>query len=226
MEPMELQRIAELRAEAKAARDDGRPGDAIALLGPLATELEEMLRGHDPASPASSVEQRVAGELAETYGLLGSAHRDAGDHERALGAYDRGWEIEAGARYGLVSTYNAINRVVTRIVMAPERLSGRAGAAPGAEEVDVPEELDRLAARLSALVDGPRAADPWAAGDLALVEVLRGAAGAEAWDRFLDLAPPWAVRANLTTVSLLADLDTPRQEALEASRRRLGEHAP
>ncbi|HVF14695.1 MAG TPA: hypothetical protein VM942_08855, partial [Acidimicrobiales bacterium] len=138
----------------------------------------------------------------------------------------------AGARYesDQESTYNALNRLVTRILLDPASLSDAdaLGSHPTLEPVDVTESLAELQAKLIRNRDSG-VDDFWVIGDLALTASLNGdvEVGGEALAQFHALSPPPTAYAKYgDTFALLEALDTPRKEALSTARRWFEPNAP
>jgi hypothetical protein len=157
--------------------------------------------------------------------MLGGTRREQGDLVSAAAAYDDGSRIES--RYRARSSYNALNRLVTRILLAPGALSDPGVLRPERrlEFVDVPGALAELQARLERDVVGIRAGDMWAAGDLAVTAALNGDldVATDAVRRFAACAPPPSgYSAYRRTLEALARLDTPRRAALERMAELLG----
>ena len=147
-------------------------------------------------------------------------HHDQGDFLAAAAAYD------AGARYesDLESTYNALNRLVTRIVLDPESLTDAeaSGSHPSLEAVDVSQSLFELQAKLIRNRRSGDVHDFWTMGDLAVAAALNGdpEVEQEALERFHSLSPPVVAYAKYEeTFALLAALETPRKEALRSAQR-------
>jgi len=190
---------------ARAQRREGKLDDAAKTL------TEAIAATHDSA------------QLAELYGMLGGTRRDQKDLVAAASAYDTGFRHEAGSS----STYNALNRLVTRVLLDPASLSSsdalrRFGAL---DAVDVAESLAALEPTLRRDVDGPRRDDYWAAGDLALIAALNGNAveARRALDHLDSLTPPAFVYEKYReTFAEVAGLGTPRKAMLSELRDRLG----
>jgi hypothetical protein len=192
----------ELKQHARREREQGAHMAAHAY---LEQAIERLEASGDPA---------VTEELADIYGTLGGTLREKGELVAAAAAYDAGYGYEADT-----NTYNALNRLTTRILLEPASLTD-----PGAlrrygelEFVDVPQELGALRARLERDLAGPRADDAWAAGDLALTAALTGDADALSFAlaRFAVLEPPPRARDACGRVAgALAALDTPRRNLL------------
>jgi tetratricopeptide (TPR) repeat protein len=189
----------EQRARAERARGD--------LAAAAATFREAIRACDDPA------------RRADLYGMLGGTLREQGELAAAVAAYDSGFRDEPPGS----STYNALNRLVTRILLEPrsasdpEALRGR--GLP--DVVNIPEGLAEVRARLRDDVAGRRADDYWAAGDLALAAALTGdvAEVRAALDHFDRLGPPAAAYAKYREMfDALAALDTPQRGVLREVR--------
>jgi hypothetical protein len=206
-DPIEEARELKRLARARRATD---PNAAEDLLQRTIAGLE---------APFEQLDAATAAELADLHGVLGGTLREEGEHLRAAAAYDAGFRYEADPRYALSSTYNALNRLVERVLLCPAALSDPEAlrAHDELEHVDVPAELNALLARLQGEETGSRSDDFWAAGDLALVSALIGdeAGARSAAERFAgSAAPPGAFAAYGEVVDALARLDTPRRNAL------------
>ncbi|CAN5362537.1 hypothetical protein BH24GEM3_BH24GEM3_14910 [soil metagenome] len=185
--------------------------------------LAQRQRG-DLDAAAKTLQEAIAqnrddAELADLYGMLGGTRREQGDLVAAVAAYDEGFRLEAK----LDSTYNALNRLVTRIALEPASLSDAEALRnyDTLEPVDVPGSLAELQPRLRADVEGARAGDFWAAGDLALTAALNGDVDGtiDALERFHSYSPPRSAYAKYyETFAVLAQLDTPRREALTTAK--------
>jgi tetratricopeptide (TPR) repeat protein len=160
----------------------------------------------------------AAAELADLHGILGGAHRRQGDLVAAASAYDDGFQIDS--RYGAVTSYNALNRLLTRIMLAPESLSDPSKLQHREDLgfIDVRTALSELQSRLQSQVEGQRRDDFWAAGDLAVTAALNGDFGSatRAVQRFVSCSPPeFAWSAYRATIASLAQLDTCSKGTLE-----------
>ncbi len=200
--------VNDLQARAKTQRKDGNLDTAIELLEQAAGSLESSYSECDRQAAPTELERRLAAELAETYGLLGGAHRQRDDLANAVAAYGKGRVFEASDRYGLGSTYASLNWVVTSVLADPSSLD---------RECDITTELQRLRGALAEHEARLETFDPWTEGDLALANVLGGADGEEAWATFLKMAPDYAVGTYAGTVDRLSKLDTSRRPSLQAS---------
>jgi hypothetical protein len=196
--------------------------DGIDVLEAALTKRESHGDSADRATaPVDPEENSIAAELADLYGMLGGASRKHGDLMRAIAAYDQGFRYESNSRYGILKTYNALNRLVTRILMCPRSLSDPDAfrSVNELEFVDVPGTLNELQTELKQEVDGVRSNDFWAAGDLAFIYALNGddRGAFDALQRFEWCSPPppaSAYNASIYWIDSVAQLDTPRKEAL------------
>ena len=167
---------------------------------------------------------RDSAQLAELYGMLGGTRREQKDLVAATSAYDTGFRHESGSS----STYNALNRLITRVLLDPASLATtdalrRFGAL---DVVDVGESLAALEPTLRRDVDGARRDDYWAAGDLALIAALNGnaAEAKRALDHFDSLTPPaFAYEKYRESFAELAGLETSRKALLSELRDRLAQ---
>jgi hypothetical protein len=213
-----IQRMRELKTEAKNRRDRGLRGypravellhDAIALGN---TELA--------SSGDAKVQGQLAVELADCHGLLGGVERrwaldgpaeDRAAHLRAsISAYDDGFTLEVDQRYGIVNSYNRVNRLLVRLVLQPDLLdrSGTVDLGGGTVPLDVRQELAATATAIADQLAGPRRGDHWAMADLALIQVLLDQADAvTAYARFNAASPPdYVYTSVLAGLRPLADL--------------------
>ena len=155
--------------------------------------------------------------------MLGGILRSQGNYLDSAVAYDRGFHFESDPRFAMRSTYNALNRLITRILLSPGCLAhpDLLRAERELEWVDVRYELAGLYRLLQDQMAGARAADFWAAGDLSLTGALNGDEPGMSYglERFRQLSPPpTAYDAYRTSVKSLAQLDTPRRAILVKAR--------
>jgi hypothetical protein len=211
---------------ARAHRDAGDTAAAVAVLRHGIDALESALTSSQEdangSADAGEAETAIAVQLADLYGMLGGTLRQQGDQLAAAAAYDAGFRFEADPRYAIPSTYNALNRLVTRILLRPDCLAdpGLLRQERELEFVDVRHEFGELHARLHREVAGARAGDFWAAGDLSLTCALSGDEPGmrQGLEEFARLSPPPAVRdAYRDSIGALARLDTPRKDDLRTA---------
>jgi hypothetical protein len=223
-----IQRIRELKTEAKNRRDRGlrRYPRAVELLHDAIqlgkADLDAIEPGKaDPAgSSATEVQAQLAVELADCHGLLGGVERrwalegpaeDRAAHLLAsISAYDDGCKLEADERHGIVNSYNRVNRLLVRLLLQPELLGSRGTVdlGGGTDPLDVREELAATATAIADQLAGPRRGDHWAMADLALIQVLLDQADAvTAYARFNAASPPdYVYTSVLAGLRPLADL--------------------
>ena len=215
-----------LKSLAKSQSMQGHDEIAAKTLDDGIDVLKAALTSHGDSSQQASVpldadERLIASELADMHGMVGGVRRRQGELVRAIAAYDQGFQYESNPRYRLVTTYNALNRLVTRILMCPGSLSDSDAlrSVNELEFVDVPRALNELRTQLKQQVDSVRANDFWAAGDLAFTCALVGddQGALDATQRFGSFAPPPTTDDYTTYIDCIgavAQLDTPRTDAL------------
>ena len=221
-----IKRIQDLKTQAKNRRDVRRWMRAISLL------REAIALGSEEFGSARELPEwrvRIAAELADCWGILGGVERRWAvegvddpllrrEHlDRSVEAYDEGYryeQMDPGGR----STYNRLNRLIVRLLRDPQTLAGDRDAGAG-ETVDVRAELETLAVEIS----GRGIDSPWAALDMALLNVLltrQDAVSAYApFDRMS--APDFARQSALDVVAPLAQLDLPVASELRRAEQRL-----
>jgi hypothetical protein len=213
-----IQRIRELKTEAKNRRDRGLRGypRAVELLHDAIALGKTQLAG----SSAIELQGQLAVELADCHGLLGGVERrwalegPQGDRElhllASISAYDAGFQLEDDERYGIVNSYNRVNRLLVRLVLQPELLdgSGTVDLGGGTVPLDVRQELAATATAIADQLAGPRRGDHWAMADLALIQVLLDQADpVTAYARFNAASPPdYVYTSVLAGLQPLADL--------------------
>jgi len=156
----------------------------------------------------TALEKQVASQLADCYGSLGGALRRNKEYVDSVQAYDNGFDIESNERFGIVNSYNRVQRLVARILAhdglldSPESLK----QLPVPENKNVFSELVAAEQVIKGQLDGPRHGDRWAMADQAMTSLLIGDyEGADsAWKRFEDSKPsPEAYKANRDVIDLL-----------------------
>jgi len=223
----QLERIRELKTSAKNQRDRGTKGypRALAALGEAITLAREVVQATVPEQAAQG-----AAELSDCHGLMGGIERRWADEldgdERiahlklAVKAYDAGYEFESDPRYGIFNSYNLVNRLIVRLLLAPEALQSEEPLAlEGVAALHLATEFDRAADIIREQVAGPRRGDYWAWADLAMIEVLTLRSAPEAaYAQFLTLGPPdFAYVSALAGLRPLAALDIPSAAALNSA---------
>jgi hypothetical protein len=136
----------------------------------------------DPEAPghASEGETAVAEQLADFWGIRGGLYRSRGsalpdgsgsdDLETAIRAYDQGARYELSERFGLLNSYNTVNRLVLRIIRQPDILTAEE-AVPGNRK-RMADLLEEAAKSIEAQLDKGRTDVAWALADLAMIELL------------------------------------------------------
>lgn len=189
--------LTDLKQRAREQRERGDLGSALRTIG-KAIDL-------------------AGAELADLHGTLGGALRQQGDLAGAASAYDTGFHLDQ--QFHALSSFNALNRLVTRVLLEPGSLSdpNLLRTRENLEFLDVCQELIELQKQLESDVEERRAGDYWCAGDLVVSAALNGDLGIalEALKRFDACSPPAFARdAYHTTLATLAQLETPRREIL------------
>jgi hypothetical protein len=221
-----VQRIRQLKTEAKNRRDRGLKGY------PRAVELlREAIELGKPCLAESTIGEfraQVAAELADCHGLLGgierrwaldgpSEHRE--DHLLAsISAYDEGFKLEDDEQYGIVNSYNRVNRLMVRLLLRPELLDsdGAVNVGGGTTPLDVRKELVTTASTIAEQLAGPRRGDYWAMADLAMTQVMLGQVDPVTAYAKLNAASPadYVYTSALTGLRPLAELPLRTSPAL------------
>jgi hypothetical protein len=222
-----LERIRELKTSAKNQRDRGIKGypRALASLREAISLARETLQ-----APLSEQAAQGAAELCDCFGLTGGIERRWADElqgeERishlklAANAYDDGHRFESDPRYGIANSYNLVNRLIVRLLLAPQALDADEPLQlDGIAQLHLATEFERAAAAIREQVAGPRRSDYWAWADLGMIEVLTLRSPPEtAYAQFLALGPPdFAYVSALAALRPLAALDIAGGPALKAA---------
>ena len=122
----------------------------------------------------------MAEQLADFWGIQGGLYRSrgsalpdgsrSGDLETAIQAYDRGARYESSKRFGLLNSYNTVNRLVLRIIQKPDILN--AGETVPGEKKPMVDLLEEAAKLIEGQLDKGRTDVAWALADLAMIELL------------------------------------------------------
>ncbi|MFH1918498.1 MAG: hypothetical protein ABIP48_01235 [Planctomycetota bacterium] len=187
-----------------------------------AIEVDSSLDSRGTRPSPTRYELQVAEQLADCYGSLGGVLRREGRFQEAIRQYDLGHALETSDRYRMVNTYNTVNRLVLRLLVAPELLGGATDVSAEQRrvvgDIDLREELSRAAELLTAQVDGVRREDPWALVDKVLVHALANRE-TEARQSLADLdriePPASAYRSALGVMESLAALKLPHARLLD-----------
>jgi len=176
--PDDLDDVLALKASAKSARADKDWANAIEDL----EEAVQLLR-QDWPDAATRHRNVLASELADSYGMLGGIHRRWGlsqmgaDRQHHLkestANYDQGFLYEKSLDASDASTYNRINRLVSRVLQDPNVL-----LADDPTGLDVKHELEQAEEIVIEQLESVRRKDPWAHCDLGVIHLLLGRPGA------------------------------------------------
>ena len=213
-----IDRIRDLKTGAKNQRDRGLDGYPSALA--MLTDAIEVARNELATSTVSDRRIEMATELSDCFGLIGGVQRrwadeaDDGSRDKhlkeAVRAYDQGFGFESNPEFGIVNSYNLVNRLIVRVLLAPGTLATNETVllTPDIAPMKLRDELDKAGAIVRMQLAGPRRGDYWALADLALLEVLSGRVPpGPAYADFLALSPPdFAYDSALGGLRPLADL--------------------
>lgn len=222
-----IDRIRELKTEAKNQRDRGLSGYKRAV-----QRLAEAVRLADEGlaqTTVPSARTQFAAELSDCHGLIGGVKRrwalEGPSEERAqlfaesCLAYDEGYRTESDPQYALASTYNRLNRLIGRLLLAPESLAakGVADLGRGLAPLDLGAELALTARLIEQQLSGAGAGDYWAMANLALTRLLLGQSDAtHAFEGFVTVSPPgFAYVSVLDSLRPLAALPIAPAPALQ-----------
>jgi hypothetical protein len=183
-----------------------------------------------PSTSVASLKSQLVSELADCYGMMGGIYRRWGlkaqdEKERksllleSTKSYKNGYDIESNKEYGIVDSYNMVNRLVSQILLDFHFLSNPALAAnyEGLEPIDVREELQKAEMEIREQLRGKRRGDVWALADLPLVSLLLDKDDPRtAYASFHAQSPPdYAYESALDTLRPLAEFDLPMQKNLQ-----------
>jgi hypothetical protein len=219
--PTPIERIRELKTGAKNQRDRGAKGYPRALS--MLKEAISIAQADLDVSTVAERRSQLASELSDCYGLVGGVERrwadESKDDERVLHlkasirAYDDGFKFESDPQYGIIDSYNRLNRVLVRLLLRPDALAADDAAVfdPDIPPVNLRHELEQTSDVIRRQLAGSRRGNYWALADLALVEVLLDRSPATvAYADFIALSPPdFAYVSALAGLSPLAKLPIP-----------------
>lgn len=198
-----------LKSRAINARDRGDFERAIELLArasrPLFAALGDLKKKRDPASSPGRQETEIASQLCHILGSMGGVHRRNLDYRAAAQAYDEGYEIEKpGTEYGIINSYNLVQRLVTRVFLDPSAVEKENAQVEG---LRIRRELREARKELQRQIGGPRREDEYAKADLLTVQLLLGDPDwIGALDDFAGSHPePYAVKTTIETLEALRD---------------------
>src|SRR5262249_58065661 len=128
--PTSIGRIRELKTGAKNQRDRGVKGYPRALS--ILKEATAIAQAELDQSTVAEHRSQLASELSDCYGLVGGVERrwaeeckgdESVPHLKAsIRAYDDGFKFESNPEYGIVDSYNRLNRLLVRLVLRPHAL--------------------------------------------------------------------------------------------------------
>ena len=173
----------------------------------------------------------LAKELSDCYGLIGGVERRWGEMSEGEGraehwkasirAYDQGFKFESDPEFGIVDSYNLVNRLLVRLMLCPDAMNAHAPVAldPAIPPVNLVVELEKASAVIRKQLAGPRLDDFWALADLALIEVLAGqSTPTAAYADFIGKSPPdFAYVSSLAGLRPLAELPLPSASSLRGA---------
>jgi hypothetical protein len=213
-----LKRIRDLKTRAKNRRDLKRYDLAAPL---LKQAIEQGKEGYEDPTEASD-RPTYASELADCWGILGGVERRWADESKdgvertehlrkSIHAYDQGFGFESDD-----STYCRLNRLISRLMLAPGRLTANGSSAD--RDFDDPDWIVKKVSNVrvalgetAAKIRGLATDSVWAAADFALLTTLLGRLdAASAYAPFERMHPPdYACQSALDTVTMLAKVDFP-----------------
>ena len=217
-----LEKIDGLITRAKRLRDRERYEAAVEALEKEAIPLIE-----EGLASAAATEERfeLGRRLADGYGLQGGCYRRWGlqaeePQTRArlllesVRKYQKGQEVEANGEYGIVSTYNLLNRIVSQVLLDPRYLSDPMAATdhPELESLNAKDDLERVEKVIESQLHRD---DSWLLADKALVNLLldrNDPAPEVVYNQFLNekkIHPYFVYESMLSTLRPLAQLELP-----------------
>ena len=217
-----VEEISDLKTQAKNRRDLKRYERAVSILNKAISLAEKNIEIHE-------LRRQLAEELADCYGLLGGVQRRwALDKDycnerdlhlcESIRADDNAWKYESGD-YGVVNSYGMLNRLISRLLYAPDSLFTKAVTSFGdnVAPLNVRVELEKAYEAIEAQLAQPRRDDYWAMADLALVTVLLDKGDPiSAYAAFVAKSPPdYAYKSVTDVLGPLAELEWPVAPALK-----------
>src|ERR1035438_8404404 len=115
--PDVFEEVTDLKNTVRLQRKDRDFAGAKETLRIAIDKLDEALtRVAHRQGPASQFEKKVAKQLADFHGANGGNYRDLGDYKKSAAEYYIGYEFESNPRYGIVDSYNMVNRLISRLL--------------------------------------------------------------------------------------------------------------
>src|SRR5688572_25277144 len=156
MSTTRIEQVRDLKTSAKNQRDRGSKGYSRALA--MLEDAIAIANGELSTKPPAETRMAFAKELSDCYGLMGGVHRRCADESEgdtratqlkaSIRAYDKGHRYESDPQYGIVDSYNLVNRLVVRLLLAPDALASDAALVLDAniEPLHLTHELEQGAA--------------------------------------------------------------------------------
>jgi hypothetical protein len=224
--PKRIGHIRDLKTAAKNQRDRGPKGYSQAV-SILREAISIALGGLEETAVAEN-RADIAKELCDCFGLVGGVERRWGEvssgDERAqhlkasIRAYDEGFKFESNPQFGIVDSYNLLNRLLVRLLLSPDAIvvDNAVVFDPDIPPVILKDEFEKASAVIRQQLTGPRRGNYWALADLASIEVLLGVSpAAGAYAEFIGLSPPdFAYVSALAGLRPLAELPIPSAPSL------------
>ncbi len=228
-----LEMIDRLITRAKRLRDREQYEEAIRVL-----EEEAISLINEELSAGGINKVDLGSRLADCYGLQGGCYRRGGlkiqdkpaRNEllvKSIEKYREGQQIESSSEYGIVSTYNSLNRIVSQILLDPRYLSNPTAVTgyPGVEHIDAKNELEKIEKEME---EQQHRDDSWFLADRALVTLLldkNDQSSAETYKAFLNperTHPHFVYKSMLETLLPLSELDFPLATKIKDVVKQLG----
>ena len=224
-----MSEIKKIKTRAKIRRNREKYQGAIDILSPLVEKIEEEI--HNSTSSMLFWYKELYAEVADICGIQGGIFRRMGlkpDAEKSeeeneenrvtylvksVEAYDKGYHYEFNEEYGSKKSYNLVNRLVSRIMLEPQRLQENSAAESAylENDLDVYDALKDAEEKIKDKKD-----DIWALADLGLLRLLQGKDPEKALAGFFENLPPdHAYKSFISTLKPLSNLDL--EEAIKAN---------
>jgi len=205
----QLQTILDLKTKAKNRRDRGRYKIAVSILDEA---IALSTQGLNSTKTAAARKSQFAKHLSDCFGMQGGIYRrwglEVADEQpasaeqkrgeylaKSIKAYGEGFSYESNDAYGIIDSYNLVNRLVSRILYDPTWLTNELpqlhALAAGEKPLNMKTELERAKKIIAKQLKLPRRGDPWALADQALVTMLLGQGDpASAYADLIAVSPP------------------------------------
>jgi hypothetical protein len=222
-EILNLSDVINKKKDAKNAIKRGDYVEGVEILRSVIAWLEKTLQSRKTVGGRAE----IAKQLAESHGICGGAYRrwalrEEGKDERqefllcSIMEYDKGYDYEAVHDYGIVDSYNLLNRLVSRILNDPASLTNGAET-PNCQKIKplrVRGELEEVVETVTTQLQEGRRDAVWANADLGLANLLLGRSdGVRSFADFMHgppaPAPDYAYESLLSTLCPLAHANLP-----------------